>query len=257
MRPRPAATEPASAVTRALRQFVATELAGSVVLLTATAAALAWANSPWHASYDSFWRTEAVVGVGRWALELDLRHWVNDGLMALFFLVVGLEVKRELLQGELRERRKAVLPVAAAIGGMVVPATIYAAFNAFGDGASGWGVPMATDIAFAIGVLALVAPRIPSALRVFLLALAIVDDIGAIVVIAVFYTRTLEVQWLAAAGALIVLIIVLRRIGIVMTPVFIALGVALWIAVYASGIHAAIAGVLMGVLAPGSPRLGR
>ncbi|HEX7166452.1 MAG TPA: Na+/H+ antiporter NhaA [Acidimicrobiales bacterium] len=244
-------------MTRAVREFLATEVAGGVVLLVATTVALVWANSPWSDAYDRLWHTEAVIGVGRWRLDLDLRHWVNDGLMAIFFLVVGLEVKREFLQGELRERNKAVLPVAAALGGMVVPALLYTAFNLSGSGADGWGVPMATDIAFALGVLALVAPRLPGSLRIFLLALAIVDDIGAIVVIAVFYTSELQPAWLAAAAAIVVSVFGLRRLGMSARPLFVVLGVGLWLAVHASGVHATIAGVVMGLLVPATPRLDR
>lgn len=253
---RPASTT-TSTLTRAVREFLATEVAGGVVLLVATTVALVWANSPWSDAYDRLWHTEAVIGVGRWRLDLDLRHWVNDGLMAIFFLVVGLEVKREFLQGELRERNKAVLPVAAALGGMVVPALLYTAFNLSGSGADGWGVPMATDIAFALGVLALVAPRLPGSLRIFLLALAIVDDIGAIVVIAVFYTSELQPAWLAAAAAIVVSVFGLRRLGMSARPLFVVLGVGLWLAVHASGVHATIAGVVMGLLVPATPRLDR
>lgn len=246
-----------STLTRAVREFLATEVAGGVVLLAATAVALVWANSPWSDTYDGLWHTKAIIGVGSWRLELDLRHWVNDGLMAIFFLVVGLEVKREFLQGELRERSKAVLPVAAALGGMVVPALLYTAFNVSGPGAAGWGIPMATDIAFALGVLALVAPRLPGSLRVFLLALAIVDDIGAIVVIAVFYASELQPLWLAAAAAIVVTVYGLRRLGLSARPLFVVLGIGLWIAVHASGVHATIAGVVMGLLVPATPRLDR
>jgi len=255
--PTPPTSTSTSTSTRALREFLGTEAAGGMVLLLATAVALVWANSPWSASYERLWHTEAVVGVGRWQLALDLRHWVNDGLMAVFFLVVGLEVKREFLQGELRDRRKAALPIVAAIGGMAVPALLYTVWNAGGDAASGWGIPMATDIAFALGVLAVVAPGLPGSLRIFLLALAIVDDLGAIAVIAVFYSGSLEWEWLAAAAAITVVVYVVRQLGVGWTWVIAGLGVALWIAVHASGVHATIAGVVMGLLAPASPRLTR
>lgn len=243
------------APTRALREFLATEAAGGVLLVGAAVAALVWANSPWQASYETLWHTEVGIHVGRWALDLDLRHWVNDGLMAVFFLVVGLEVKRELLLGELRDRRRAALPVVAAVGGMVVPALVYLAFNRSGPEAGGWGIPMATDIAFAIGVLALVAPGIPSAVRLFLLTLAIVDDIGAIVVIAVFYTSSLDAGWLLAAALATVTVVLLRRLGFTAPLLFAALGVGLWVALHASGVHATIAGVVMGLLAPATPAL--
>jgi NhaA family Na+:H+ antiporter len=177
--------------------------------------------------------------------------------MAVFFLVVGLEVKREFLQGELRDRRRAVLPIVAAIGGMAVPALIYAFVNVGGEGASGWGIPMATDIAFALGVLAIVAPRLPGSLRVFLLALAIVDDIGAIVVIAIFYSSSIDVLWLAVAGGVVASIFIIRRAGVSVPWVFVVLGVILWLAVHASGIHATIAGVVLGLLVPATPDLDR
>src|ERR687888_135722 len=172
---------------RALREFLREEAAGGGALLVAAALALAWANSPWRASYENFWATRLTVAFGRFGLDLDLRHWVNQGAMAVFFLVVGLEIKRELAAGALREWRQAALPVVAAAGGLVVPALIYAAVNAGRPGAAGWGIPMATDIAFALGVLALLGPRVPAGLKVFLLALAVVDDVGSIVVVAVFY----------------------------------------------------------------------
>ena len=202
MRPRgPGSLNHVVAPTRALREFLATETAGGVFLVAAAVVALVWANSPWQAGYEALWHTEAGVNVGRWSLELDLREWVNDGLMAIFFLVVGLEVKRELLLGELRDRRQAALPVIAAVGGMVVPALLFIALNPSGPESEGWGIPMATDIAFAVGVLALVAPSIPSSLRLFLLTLAIVDDIGAILVIAVFYSKSVDPTWLVVAAA--------------------------------------------------------
>ena len=253
----PDAGSPTPGTTRALREFLATEAAGGLVLLVATAVALVWANSPWRGAYETLWHTDAGVGIGRWTLELDLRHWVNEGLMAVFFLVVGLEVKREFLQGELRDRRKAALPVVAAVGGMVVPALLYTLFNLSGDAGGGWGIPMATDIAFALGVLAVVAPNLPGTLRIFLLALAIVDDLGAIVVIAVFYSGALDWAWLGAAAAITALVYGLRRAGVGMTPLFGMLGVALWIAVHGSGVHSTIAGVVMGLLAPAAPRLTR
>jgi NhaA family Na+:H+ antiporter len=243
--------------TRALGRFLATEASGGVVLLAAIAVALAWANSPWANGYERFWHTPAVVAVGGHRLELDLRHWVNDALMAIFFLVVGVEVKREFLQGELRQRRHAALPFAAALGGMVLPAVIYAAFNVGKDGAHGWGIPMATDIAFALGVLAVVAPRVPSSLRVFLLALAIVDDIGAVVVIAVFYSSSIQVWWLIAAGAMAATVYGIRWAGVTPLPVFVVLGVALWLSVHEAGVHATIAGVVMGLLVPAAPRFDR
>jgi len=225
--------------------------------VAATAAALVWANSPWQASYDTLWETPLGLHLGRYELELDLRHWVNDGLMAIFFLVVGLEVKRELLLGELQGRRRAALPSWRPSGGMVVPALLCVAQNPSGPGSRGWGIPMATDIAFALGVLALVSRSIPPALRLFLLTLAIVDDIGAILVIAVFYSSGVDGAWLAAAIAILATVALLRRLGFVATPVFVTLGILLWITAHASGVDATLAGVAIGLMVPATPALTR
>jgi NhaA family Na+:H+ antiporter len=246
-----------SAATRALREFVATEVAGGIVLVAAACVALVWANSPWQEAYRSLWETELSVALGSWSIDLDLRHWVNDGLMAIFFVVVGMEVKRELVEGELREPRRAALPVIAAIGGMVLPALLYLALNRGGDGGRGWGIPMATDIAFALGVAALVARGLPSALRLFLLTLAIVDDIGAILVIALFYSGGVEPEWLVAAVLVLAAAYGTRRLGIVFSPVYVVFGVGLWLALYESGVHPTLAGVAMGLLVPVQPTLTR
>ena len=168
------------------RDFLHTEAAGGVVLVLATVVALVWANSPWKQSYFDLWHTHVVIAVGSHSINLELQEWVNDGLMAIFFLVVGLEIKRELVEGELRDPRTAALPAVAALGGMVVPALVYIAINAGGAGVRGWGIPMATDIAMAIGVVSLLGSRVAPSLKLFLLALAIVDDIGAILVVAFF-----------------------------------------------------------------------
>jgi Na+:H+ antiporter, NhaA family len=236
-----------------LREFLDTEVAGGLVLLAATTVALVWANSPWSSAYAALWETELAFEVGQWTLALDLRHWVNDGLMALFFFVVGLEIKRELAVGELRSARSAALPVIAALGGMVLPALVFLAVNVGGDGARGWGIPMATDIAFALGVLALFGSRVPAGLKVLLLSVAIVDDIGAIVVIAAFYSGGLAWAPLAAAVGLLAVIAVLHRLGVVWWPVHVLLGVGVWLATYASGVHATIAGVALGLLMPTRP----
>ena len=241
---------PAVAVAAAARRFLAVEAAGGILLVAATVAALAWANSPWQASYLDLWSTEAVVDVGGTGLSLDLRHWVNDGLMALFFLVVGLEIRREATSGELRDRRTVALPVVAALGGMVVPAAVYVAVNAGGPGAAGWGVPMATDIAFALGVVALLGRRVPSSLRLLLLTLAVVDDIGAILVIAVVYTDHLEPAWLLAAAAGVVAMVVLHRLGVRGVPFYVVAGVLVWFATHESGVHATIAGAVLGLVTP-------
>ncbi|HEX9124589.1 MAG TPA: Na+/H+ antiporter NhaA, partial [Actinomycetota bacterium] len=212
-----------------------------------------WANSPWREGYERLWHTTFTAGVGDWSISEDLRHWVNDGLMALFFLVVGLEIKRELFTGELRDRRTAILPAIAALGGMVVPALIYLALNAGGEGASGWGIPMATDIAFALGVLTLAARHAPSNLKPFLLTLAIVDDIGAIIVIALFYSGGLTWGALGVAFGLCGLIVLLERIHVRAGAVYVVLGVGVWLATFESGVHPTIAGVALGLLTPAVP----
>lgn len=224
-----------------------------MVLLLATIAALVWVNSPFGASYGSFWRTEIGFSIGDHVIREDLRHWVNDALMTLFFFVVGLEIKRELVAGELNDSRKAMLPALAALGGMVVPAVIFLAFNLGAPGARGWGIPMATDIAFAVGVLALLGNRVPGGLKVFLLSLAIVDDIGAIAVIALFYSSGLELTWLAAALGGLALVVVMRRAKVYWVPIYAVVGTGVWFAVLESGVHATLAGVALGLLTPARP----
>ena len=236
-------------------RFLGIEAAGGILLMVATVVALVWANSPWSGGYHDLWHTEFHLGVGDLRLEhhghaLTLAELVNDALMAVFFFVVGLEIKRELVDGHLRDRRAALLPAAGALGGMVVPAVIYLVFNQSGDAAAGWGIPMATDIAFAVGILSLLGNRISTPLKVFLLSLAIVDDIGAIIVIAIFYTSDLATGWLALAVATTVAVVVLTRLKIWYTPLYILLGSVLWYAMFRSGVHATIAGVIMGLLAP-------
>jgi NhaA family Na+:H+ antiporter len=238
---------------RPLVDFLHTEAAGGVVLVAATLAALIWANSPWDASYTALWDTRLVIGLGSHSLDLDLRSWVDDGLMALFFLVVGLEIKRELIEGELSDPRQAALPVVAAIGGMVVPALIYLAFNAGGDGAKGWGIPMATDIAMAVGVVSLLGRRVAPSLRLFLLALAIVDDIGAVLVIALAYTNDLDPASLAAAAGIVIVIAGLRAAGVRARVPYVMAGVALWLALHESGLNATLAGVVLGLMTPTRP----
>ncbi len=212
--------------------------------------ALVWANSPWSAAYEDLWHTELTIDLGGRVISEDLLHWINDGLMTLFFFVIGLEIKDELTTGQLNSVRRAAVPVAGAVGGMVVPAVLYLAFNAGGDGSAGWGIPMATDVAFALGVLALLGRRVPAELKVLLLGLAIADDIGAIVVIAAFYSTGIEGTWLAAAGAGLLLMVVLQKAGVRYVPVYVVLGSGIWLATFESGVHATIAGVALGLLAP-------
>jgi NhaA family Na+:H+ antiporter len=240
-------------IARPLRTFLHTEAAGGIVLLAATVVALVLANSRLAGSFERFWQTELSISIGAFELTEDLRHFVNDALMALFFFVVGLEIKREIVLGELSDRRKAALPAVAAVGGMVVPALVYLVFNAGGEGAAGWGIPMATDIAFAVGVLAVLGNRVPSGLKIFLLSLAIVDDIGAILVIALFYSHGLQLAWLLAVVALLGIILVLRRLKVTWTPAYVLVGAGVWLATFESGIHATIAGVALGLLTPARP----
>lgn len=233
-------------LTRAFRRFVAFEASSALLLLAAALLAFAWANSPWAAGYDALWST--YIGAG--PLRLSLLHWVNDLLMAIFFLVVGLEIKRELIDGELSSRRQAMLPLVAAIGGMLVPALLYVALNRGGAGAPGWGIPMATDIAFALGILTLLGPRVPIGLKVFLTAVAIVDDLGAVLVIAFFYTSGVSLVALGVAALVLVALVALNRAGVDHIAPYLLLGLVLWGAVLASGVHATIAGVLLAFTIP-------
>ena len=232
-----------------LREFLRTEAAGGVVLVAAAVVALVWVNSPWSDSYHDFWDTVVTVGRGDRAVSMDLVHWINDGAMTLFFLVVGLEIKRELTSGHLAGRRAATLPVAAAIGGMVVPALVYLAI-AGGEASRGWGVPMATDIALAVGVVSLAGSSVPNGMRALLLGLAVVDDIGAIVVIAIVYSTGVSAGWLVAAVGAVIATVVLRRLGVAPVLVYVALGTVLWYSLLEAGVHPTLAGVAMGLLAP-------
>ena len=235
---------------RPFQDFAHKQSSGGILLIIATFVAIVWANSPWGASYVALWNTKLTVGVGDLSLSKDLTHWINDGLMAIFFLVVGLEIKREVLVGELSTIRAATLPVVAAAGGALVPALIYVAINAGTEGIAGWGIPMATDIAFALGVLALLGERAPVALKVFLTALAIVDDIVAVLVIALFYTSGISWVALGAGGLLVVALVAANVIGVGKTLVYAVLGVGLWLAFLLSGVHATIAGVILAFTVP-------
>jgi NhaA family Na+:H+ antiporter len=232
-------------------RFMHLEAAGGVVMLATAVVALLWANSPWQAGYEALWETPVDLSIGDLIhLDESLRLWVNEGLMAIFFFVMALEIKREVVHGELSDPRKAALPVVAAVGGMVVPALVYVAFNAGGPGSAGWGIPMATDIAFAVGVLALVGPRIPVGVKVFLLTLAIADDIGAILVIAIFYTEDVSLGWLYIALAVIPATLVLQKMRVRSQIPVVILAVVMWVSLLEAGISPTLAGVAMGLLAP-------
>ncbi len=254
-RPKPSTALPDAG--RALLEFLKTEGGGGVVLLAAAMVALVWANSPWQGTYHDLWHHEIGIGPERWGLQESLQHWINDALMALFFFVVGLEIKRELVRGELQQPRTAALPVIAAIGGMVVPAVLFWALVGAGEAARGWGIPMATDIAFAVGVLALLGRHAPRGLKVFVLTLAIVDDIGAILVIALFYTADFEAGWLLGAVASLAVVVVTRRLGVNHPVAYIPMAVVAWYCTYRSGIHPTIAAVALGLLTPAGTVGGR
>jgi len=227
----------------------------SVILLVATVIALVWANSPLGEAYFNLWKTHLMVAIGQFKLDKSLSHWVNDGLMAIFFLVIGLEIKREFMVGELSQRKDAILPITAAIGGMIVPALLYIALNQEGLSLKGWGIPMATDIAFALGILSLLGDRIPLSLKIFLTATAIVDDLGAILVIAIFYTDKLAITPLIISGIIMIILIIANLRGIKRPILYSTLGVALWLATLKSGLHATLAGVLLAATIPARSKM--
>ncbi len=235
---------------RPFHEFAARETSGGILLLLCTVVALAWANSPWAHGYTALWHTPVTVGIGGFVLGYDLHFWVNDALMAVFFFVVGLEIKRELLVGELAQPRQAALPIVAAAGGVIVPALIYTVLNAGGPGSAGWGIPMATDIAFVIGVMALLGDRVPLSLKVFLTALAIVDDIAAVLVIALFYTAQIDGVALSVAAVCVAVLLLINRLGARHPLPYAVLGCILWVAVLQSGVHATIAGVVLAMTIP-------
>ncbi|XOB98237.1 Na+/H+ antiporter NhaA [Deinococcota bacterium DY0809b] len=237
-------------IKRLVEQFLESEAKGGILLFTTALIAFLISNSPWAQAYFDLRDVYLKLQVGDWVLKKSLLHFVNDFLMAFFFLLVGLELKREILQGELKNPRQAGLAVAAALGGMVTPALIYTAFNLGGEGAAGWGVPMATDIAFALGVLSLLGKRVPLSLKVFLTALAIVDDLGAVLVIAVFYTSNLDTGALAVAALVFGVALLLGAMRVRSLPAYLLVGLVLWYFVLLSGVHATIAGVLLAFAVP-------
>ena len=240
-----------------LERFLRIEAASGIVLLVAAAVALAWANSPWATGYFAFWETPLGIRVGDFAFERSLAWLVNDGLMVIFFFVVGMEIRREIHQGELSEWRRAALPAAAALGGMLAPAAIFVLFAGAPETRSGWGVPMATDIAFAVGVLALLGKRVPAALRVLLLALAVIDDLGAIVVIAIFYSKGISLAGVGIAALGLGGIFLLQWLGVRPKLAYVPPAIVAWAGIYAAGVHPTIAGVLVGLVTPVRAWLGR
>jgi NhaA family Na+:H+ antiporter len=236
-----------------LREYMRTETGGAALLLLATVIALTWANAPFGDSYGELWSTELAIELGDFEIREDLRHWVNDALMVFFFFVVGLELRRQLSMGELTDRRRVAVPVVAALAGLVVPAAIYLGLNPSGDAARGWGVAMATDTAFVLGALALVGPAFPTQLRVFMLSLAVVDDIGALAAIAVFYSEDVSLPALGVAAVCVLAIFALGRLRVWRGPAYFAVGTALWIAMVESGVHPTLGGVVVGLLISAYP----
>jgi NhaA family Na+:H+ antiporter len=257
----PGSWSPARSVARRalapVERFLAIEAASGILLLATAAVALIWANSPWRESYVAFWHTPLGVMVGPLSFQRDLHFWINDGVMTIFFFVVGLEIRREIYRGELSELRRATLPLVAAVGGMLIPACIFLALNVKGGAVNGWGIPMATDIAFAVGVLTLLGSRVPTSLRVLLLALAVIDDVGAILVIAVFYSSGLAPVGFLVLGVGLVAILAMQILGVRSPWAYVLPAAVVWAGAYAAGIHPTLAGVAVGLMTPVRAWLGR
>ena len=251
----PAPAPPIDRVLRPFQQFMHAESSSGLLLLACAAVAMIWANSGWAESYFHLWEQQLSIGGPGFGLSMTLHYWINDGLMVVFFVFVGLEIKREFLVGELSSAKKAALPIAGALGGVLLPAGIYTALNYGGPGQHGWGVPMATDIAFALGVLALAGDRVPTGLKIFLSALAIVDDLAAVLVIAVFYTADLNLASLGLGAVVLSLLVGANAAGVRHPAVYALLGIVLWLAFLASGVHATIAGVLLAMTIPARTRV--
>jgi len=247
----------AQAAANPIQEFLKLQSASGILLFAFTVAAIVWSNSPWSRTYTESWHTTLSFGFGAFVLSKSLLHWINDGLMSVFFFVVGLEIKREILIGELSSLRKAMLPIVAAIGGMAVPALIYVGFTRGTPALSGWGIPMATDIAFSLGVLTLLGKRVPIQLKIFLTAFAIVDDIGAVVVIAFFYASSIVWGHLAITGFVLILLVCANWLGVRHLLLYTVLGVILWLALLDSGIHATVAGVLLAMTIPARSNLNK
>ncbi len=230
-------------------RFMEVEAAGGIVLVFAAVVAMIWANVDFHA-YESFWHAHIKLDLVIWSFDQSLQHVVNDVLMVVFFLVVGAEIKREVTHGELRSVRQAALPIIAALGGMLVPAGLYAILNAGGDGSSGWGIPVATDIAFALGVLALVGRGVPVQLKIFLLTLAVADDVGGILIIAIFYSESIKFEWLLGMVGAVAFLLLLKQFGFRHFGIHALGGVFLWLTLWEAGVHATLAGVILGLIVP-------
>lgn len=243
-------TPPIDRMLQPFNHFIKIESSGGIVLIVSTIVALVWANSPWGGLYEQFKNMPLTVGAGSFVLSKPAILWINDGLMAVFFFVVGLEIKREVLVGELNSLRQSILPIAAAIGGMVVPALCYMAFNHGTPSEAGWGIPMATDIAFSLGILSLLGDRAPLSLKIFLTAVAIVDDIGAILVIAIFYSAGISLWMIGIGILLLVLMIILNKLGVRSPVPYLLLGILMWLAFLKSGVHATVAGVMAAMAIP-------
>jgi NhaA family Na+:H+ antiporter len=237
-------------IARTYQEFTGNASASGIVLIICTLIAMIWANSPWWESYFDLWHTHFIIGIGDFTLDKSLHHWINDLLMVVFFFLVGLEIKREVLIGELSTLRKAMLPIMGALGGIILPATIYTLFNLGTDNLHGWAIPMATDIAFALGVLYLLGDKVPPSLKVFLAALAIVDDIAAVVIIAVFYTSTISLYYLLLSFLFLFIMLVGNRLKVISPLFYLGIGGLVWFTMLKSGVHATIAGVLTAFTIP-------
>jgi len=248
---------PISKVTKPLRQFLKIEVASGIVLLVATLIAVTAANTQFRDLYKNLWNMTLTFGIDDWKLSYPLWYWVNDGLMTVFFFLVGLEIKREIVSGELRDVRRVISPVVAAIGGAAIPAVIYLLLLGDHPGKQGWAVPMATDIAFVVGALALLGKRVPHGLKVFLLTLAIVDDIIAVLIIAVFYSATLNFVWLSIAAFGVACVVVMNRLGVRTVVGYLIVGAGVWLCTLKSGVHPTISGVVLGLLTPAVPLISR
>ncbi|PKP53079.1 MAG: Na+/H+ antiporter NhaA [Bacteroidetes bacterium HGW-Bacteroidetes-1] len=243
-----------TSITTRFKQFNKQESAGGIYLIIVTVIALIWSNSAWSDSYFQLWHTHLKIGLGEWMMDYTLHHWINDGLMAIFFFMIGLEIKREVMHGELSSFKQSSLPIFGAVGGMLVPAAIYVAFNTGTNFLHGWGIPMATDIAFAIGALSLLGKRVPFSLKVFLVALAIVDDIGAVLVIAFFYTAELNFQALLIGLVLFGFLLLLNKMKVFKMRYYVIIGIVIWAAFLYSGVHATVAGILVAFAIPNRPK---